>query len=230
MRNVWTVRGDKIASYEVIHDADRLRAFFRLVSGRRRASVSPHAAPVGDGRQPRAYPNVFEKLQACRRRCAKHPKRAPPALEAGGRGATPSASPTSRFGEQCRCARAIAGLSKMCCNIFAHTHLSNASTTRACAEQRDASTLDAPSASRYFPAASRDLRDRLPWNRRIPRTSGRHSRAPSNSPAEVPTGSRILHYRFRRGEAWPAPLPTSPRQFGALDSSGQRRYRDGLPA
>lgn len=32
MRNVWVVRGDKIVSYEVIHDADRLRAYFQLVS------------------------------------------------------------------------------------------------------------------------------------------------------------------------------------------------------
>jgi ketosteroid isomerase-like protein len=31
VRNVWTIVGDKIASYEVFHDAGRLRAFFELV-------------------------------------------------------------------------------------------------------------------------------------------------------------------------------------------------------
>jgi ketosteroid isomerase-like protein len=30
-RNIWKVRGDKIVSYEVFHDAARLRAFYEMV-------------------------------------------------------------------------------------------------------------------------------------------------------------------------------------------------------
>jgi ketosteroid isomerase-like protein len=31
-RNIWQIEGDKIRSFEVIHDAARLRAFFEMVS------------------------------------------------------------------------------------------------------------------------------------------------------------------------------------------------------
>jgi hypothetical protein len=36
VRNTWRFEGEKIRAFEVIHDAERLRAFFELVS---RASV-----------------------------------------------------------------------------------------------------------------------------------------------------------------------------------------------
>jgi len=32
IRNVWTIVGDRIRSYEVFHDAPRMRAFFEMVS------------------------------------------------------------------------------------------------------------------------------------------------------------------------------------------------------
>jgi ketosteroid isomerase-like protein len=32
IRNVWTIVGDRIRSYEVVHDAPRMRAFFEMVS------------------------------------------------------------------------------------------------------------------------------------------------------------------------------------------------------